>query len=289
MPPKSLMDFQTRDLVDLVASVPSLPANRLELLARMRDPEAAVPEIVELLTRDQAFADKVLTLVNCAFGGDGAEIRSISRAVVILGFRAVRSAALAVSVSEYFKGGADNQERSLAFWRHSVAVAVIGKVLATELHFHQPEEAYVAGLLHDVGRLFEERHFPDDCRDANAVAEEQRYSWHQCEKALFAVNHASIAAAFFRAWEFPGSVIDAVERHHEPESSTRVPQLTALVHLADIMSYELGHGAPGTWPPGETCPGALLLLGVTMADTAVWHEKIRIELDNVAGILALMS
>lgn len=286
---KSLMDIHPREIKGMVKDVPTLPVIYQELFKKMQDPDIAVPEIAELITQDQALSTKILHLVNSAFYGYSKQIKTISRAVVILGFRAVRSAALAISVFDYFNDEESDSVNMLDFWKHSIAVASICKVMAKELGINQQEEAFIVGLLHDVGKLIEKRYFDNDFREVCTVAQEQHLSWYDCEKALFQVHHATIGKAVFRAWNFPPSVVDAVQFHHQPSASIKVPQLTALVHLADMMSYQLGYGAPGAFPPKACDPDALKLLGVTMEGTRIYHEKITEELEHSMEILKLLE
>lgn len=285
---KSLMDINPREIKGIVKDVPTLPVIYQELFQKMQDPNVAVTEIAELITQDQALATKILHLVNSAFYGYSKEIKTISRAVVILGFRAVRSAALAISVFDYFKDEESGTVNMLDFWKHSIAVASTCRVLAAELRINQQEEAFIVGLLHDVGKLIEKRYFEDDFREVCTVAMEQHLSWYSCEKALFQVHHATIGKAVFRAWNFPATVVDAVQFHHDPAASVKVPQLTAIVHVADVISYDLGYGAPGAWPANACQPEALRLLGITMEQTNDFHAKIQAELEHAMEILKLV-
>ncbi len=286
---KSLMDLHPREIKGMVKDVPTLPVIYQELFQKMQDPNVTVPAIAEIITHDQALSAKILHLVNSAFYGYSREIKTISRAVVILGFRAVRSAALAISVFDYFKNEESNPVNMVDFWKHSIAVASICKVMAAELKINQQEEAFIVGLLHDVGKLIEKRYFEEDFEEVCQVAQEQHLSWYDCEKALFQVHHATIGKSIFRAWNFPPSVVDAIQFHHEPASSVKVPQLTALVHVADVVAYQLDLGAPGAWPPRECNPDALKLLGITIPQTLEYHDRITAELEHAMEILNLLE
>ncbi len=286
---KSLMDVHPRELKGIIKDIPTLPVIYQELFKKMQDPDVSVPEVANIISQDQALSAKILHLVNSAFYGYSSQIKTISRAVVILGFRAVRSAALAISVFDYF-----GEEKSSAtldmtkFWTHSIATASICKVLAAEVKINQQEEAFVVGLLHDVGKLIEKRHFAPDFDEVCQVASEQHLTWYACEKELFQVNHAIIGKVVFRSWDFPGSVIEAVQLHHQPQSATQFPQLTALLHVADFLSYQYGLGAPGAYPP-ECDPAALKLLNLTLAQTAEFKEEISKELEQAMEILSLIN
>ena len=286
---KSLMDVHPRELKGMVKEIPTLPIIYQELFKMMQSPHVAVPEIADIIAKDQSLSTKILHLVNSAFYGYSKEIKTISRAVVILGFRAVRSAALAISVFEYFSGEDSNQINMTKFWEHSIAVATICKVLAEEAKINQQEEAFIVGLLHDVGKLIEKRHFPEDFDEIINVAQEQHLSWINTEKALFQINHATIGKVVFRSWDFPPSVVDAVQFHHNPESSTKFPQLTALVHIGDFISSELGYGTPGTYSTTECNHDAIKLLGLSIEEITGLEGRIREELKESMEILKLVE
>jgi putative nucleotidyltransferase with HDIG domain len=286
----SLMDIHPRDLKGIIKDIPTLPLIYQEMFQMMQDPNVSVPAIADVITQDQALTAKILHLVNSAFYGFNKEIKTINRAVVILGFKAVRSAALAISVFDYFKDESSTGELDLAkFWEHSIAVATVCKVVAANAQIKQAEEAFIVGLLHDTGKLIEKRYFSEDFEDLVRAAQEQHLSWIEGEQALFQVNHATIGKTVFRMWDFPASVVDAVHCHHSPVGTAKYPQLTALVHVADYISYELGYGSPGAFPPRECQPEAVKLLGLEPSQFGTFEEEIRQELESSLQILKLVD
>lgn len=287
---KSLMDLHPRELKGMIHEIPTLPVIYQELFRKMQDPEVSVSQIAAVITQDQALTAKILHLVNSAFYGFARQIDTISRAVVILGFRAVRSAALAISVFDYFQGeGSTGSVDIRRFWTHSIAVAAIAKVLATEIRSSHQEEVFVAGLLHDAGKLIEKRYFPGDFDELCHVAQEQHLTWIGCENQLFQVNHATIGKAVFRAWGFPPSMVEAIHLHHDPVSSPKTPQLTALVHVADCLSYQLDFGAPGAWHGSDCASGALQILHLEPERLPDLNERILQEMDHSLEILKLLD
>lgn len=285
---KSLLDIHPRELKGIITEIPTLPVIYQELFRKMQEPNVSVPQIAEIISQDQALTVKILHLVNSAFYGYSKEIKTISRAVVILGFQAVRSAALAISVFDYFNGEESIQIDMAQFWKHSIACGSICKVLASEIRINQQEEAFVVGLLHDTGKLIEKRFFPDDFNELCQAAQEQHLTWFDAEKALFQINHSTIGKAIFRAWSFPTSVVDAVHFHHNPDSSTKYPQLAALAHLGDYMAYPLGYPSPGALPPDGCNPAALKILGITLEDCQMLVPKFKEDLEYSMEILKLV-
>lgn len=286
---KSLMDLHPRELKGVIKDIPTLPVIYQELFRKMQDPDVSVPAIAEIITRDQAISAKVLHLVNSAFYGYANHINTISRAVVILGFQAVRSAALATSVFDFFKEEDGQTCQLKKFWEHSIATASICKALAPRLNINQAEEAFVVGLLHDVGKLIEKHYFSTDFDEVCKAAQELHLSWYDCEKALFQTNHAGIGKTVFREWQFPPGVVEAVQHHHDPSAATKVPHLTALVHVADFLSYELDYGAPGAWPPKECDPLALRTLGTTLDECRQFMPAVTEEILQAMEILKILE
>ncbi len=287
---KSLMDLHPRELKGIIKEIPTLPVIYQELFQKMQDPDISVPRIAEIITKDQALTAKILHLVNSAFYGYSQRIETISRAVVILGFQAVRSAALAISVFDYFKDEESNSHVDMEmFWKHSIAVASICKVLAPALNIQQAEEAYVVGLLHDTGKLIEKRYFAEDFDEVCYAANELHLSWFECEKALFQVHHAVIGKTVFRQWEFPHHIVDAVNCHHIPATSLKAPHLASLVHVADFLSYEMNLGAPGAWAPKECSPDALRLLNFKLGDFESHQDAAVEEIEHSMEILKLLD
>lgn len=286
----SLMDLHPRDLKEIIKDIPTLPLIYQEVFRMMQDPDTSVPAIAEVIAQDQALSAKILHLVNSAFYGYSKQIRTISRAVVILGFQAVRNAALAISVFDYFKNENSSDELDLTkFWEHSIAVATICRSLAERAQLKDTEEAFTIGLLHDAGKLIEKRYFPQDFAGIYEVIGEQHLSWIEAERALFQINHATIGKVVFRRWNFPPSVVDAVHLHHSPVETAKYPQLAALVHVADWFSYQMGMGTPGAYPPPECQEQALKLLNLQVTDLAAYEEKIREEMESSLQILTLLD
>jgi len=287
----SLMDVHPRELKKFVGELPTLPVVFQELFSRMQDPDAQVSELAEVIARDQALTTKILRLVNSAFYGHASQITTISRAVIIMGFQAVRSAALAVSVFERFKDlQAAAEDFSLEdFWRHGIGVSCLAKQLSLVLHRGVPEDAFVAGLLHDTGKLVMLQYFPEDVADLARAAREQRLSWRACEDLLFPINHAGIGRALFRAWDFPAGVVEAVACHHQPEAASRHAELTALVHLADYLSHHMDCGGPSAAPPRTHSSDAAALVGLTPDAANEALERAREEFTESLELLSLLD
>ena len=275
---------------DIVREIPTLPVIYQQLFQKMQDPDVTIANLAEIISNDQALTAKLLHLVNSAFYGYRKQIRTISRALVVLGFRAVRNAALALSIFDQFKGEDSTEKLDLAkFWEHSIAVACICKILAEHSTLKQAEEAFVVGLLHDVGKLITKRYFPEDFDTLCDYQLAHEGTWFAGEKELFPVDHAIIGKAIFRAWDFPPPVVEAIQYHHQPNLSASHPQLMALVHVSNYLSHHLGYGSPLSRASEQVDAECLNILGITEEDALDHHEAYEEEIQKALEILKLVE
>jgi putative nucleotidyltransferase with HDIG domain len=285
----SLKNIHPRDLSLVVKEVPTLPIVYQQLFSKMSSPNVSVPQLADIVTKDQALATKILKLVNSAFYGYKREITSISRAMVILGFRTVRNATLAIGVFDYVSGCEDETKFPIEeFWKHSLSVASICKILGKKCGVKQQEETFIAGLLHDVGKLIMKKYFPEDFMEVCDYAIENNVTWGQAEDAVLSVNHTSIAKAVLRSWNFPPDLIEAVQFHHTLSTGASYPELVALVNVADYMSYQWGLGAPSSQDMGELDHGARSLLGLSIDDIEGYKDEIMAEIEASLDILKII-
>lgn len=285
----SLKSIAPRDIKHIVKEVPTLPAVYQELFSKMSDPNVSVPQLSEIVSRDQALATKILKLVNSAFYGYKSEINTISRAMVILGFRTVRNATLAISVFDYVREDADDNRFSIDnFWKHSLCTAAICKVLGKHCDVKQQEETFVAGLLHDIGKMIMKKYFEDDFNEVCQYAIENKVSWNEAEGELLSVGHASVAKVVLRSWNFPPSLIEAIQFHHTLSSGASYPKLVALVNVADHIAYLNNMGAPASTVHDGCSEAALTELGITLEQAQSFEEEYMEETKNSLSILNII-
>jgi HD-like signal output (HDOD) protein len=147
------MAHKINPMVDL-HTLPTLPAIVMEAIRLMEGEESSFSSITALLRADQVLASKILHYANSAFVGSRRKIVAIPQALTILGLDAVRSIILSAAIFDYCSEDlALHRQNLLNFWLHSIGVGVTAEILARKLGFQKPEEAYVPGLLHDLGKL----------------------------------------------------------------------------------------------------------------------------------------
>jgi HD-like signal output (HDOD) protein len=251
-----------RELVARCVEVSSLPAVFFRLNDAINSPRASVPDISRIIAEDPGLTARLLRLVNSPLYGFPGKIETISRAVVIVGTQQLRDLALATSVMKLF----DKIPRDLismqSFWAHSVACGLAARILASHRRDPNLERFFVAGILHDIGKLVLCSQSPELVREALGAAAAPGKLLHASENDILGFDHAFIGRLLIRTWKLPANLEEAAGCHHAPANAARFPVEAAVVHVADILAHALQFGASGQQgvPPLEA--GAWELLGV---------------------------
>jgi putative nucleotidyltransferase with HDIG domain len=230
-------DSVVRQLIGRIQKLPSLPQTYASLLQVLGDEKSGVADVARVLEQDMAMCAKLLQLVNSAFFGLGREITSIEHAVVFLGFSMVRNLVLTVEVFEGHRLPRISGFSFSGLERHAqLAAAIATRMMPNK---RTAEDAFVAAILHDIGKLVLAAELPEEFEMAVAQAAPNAHPLHVAERQLHGITHAEVGAYLLGVWGLPYSVVEAVANHHAP---TRVPQrgldtLTA-VYLANTLAHE---------------------------------------------------
>lgn len=261
--------------------VPSLPRICTRLNEALEDPRTSTVEIAELLSSDPALTARLLRLVNSAVYGFPTRIETPSQAVMIIGTAHLCDLALTTSITRIFRDIPGDLVSMESFWRHSIACGLAARTLAGHRREPNVERFFVAGVLHDIGRLVLYQHAPDLARAALARARERDELLHVAERETIGFDHAVIGATLLRTWGLPASLEEAVAAHHDPRRSRRYPLESAVVHVADVVVHALQFGGSGERFVPPLDPAAWELLELPPAAIAGVVEEVETQYDDV--------
>ncbi len=236
-----------------IDTIPTLPAIAMEAIRLMEGDQSNFSSIADLLQNDQVLSGRILHYANSAYVGARSEITTISRAISLLGFTTVRSIILSVAVFDCFSGPlASHRDDLVRFWLHSIGVAVTAETLATRLGFSQPDEAYLAGLVHDIGKLVCFLHLPDGFLKVCQELERQGgYGVEaplalEVEEELMGITHTEVGKLVANQWLFPANLVKVMWLHHQPVFAPIKPDqenLHQLIRFADCLCVAHGIGS----------------------------------------------
>ncbi len=243
-PPASPVFGRARIFKDAreINDVKALPFVTAEVLSLTSAVNSDIDALISTILKDQALVAKILKLANTSFYASRGRVQTVDRAVVNIGFSGIREIALGVAVVEVFRSNESSGSFDrLALWRHQLATAALGRALAAAGECASPEDAFVAGLLHDTGISVLDDLYPEQYAVAAEYARTSGRPLVEAEKAYMGADHAEVAAQFASGWNLPEKLTAVMERHHEPWdtlSDDMSPGVTTLmvVKLAESMA-----------------------------------------------------
>jgi HD-like signal output (HDOD) protein len=228
-------------LISGIASLPSAPSAYLKLVEALRSPEVTTEEIASVLMRDVGMTAKILQLVNSAAFGCRRHITNLEDAVIFLGIDSIKAMALSVSAFSMFTTGRCVHFSIGSFQEHSAAVAALARAIAKSRNAPKlvVDDAFVAGLVHDVGELILVSSYPEKYDRVLEEVAKGNKPIEQVEQEVFGTTHAEAGGYLLSLWGLPDSVVEAVAFHHNPSKcpDTEFGPLTA-VHVADVLEHE---------------------------------------------------
>ena len=261
--PKVPMPESAEQMVTSAPELEALPIVAQRVLTMVREDRTTVDTIAALLGTDQALASGVLRYANSARAMPNRRIASLREAVARIGQRALSDVLVRTCAGPMLDRGLPPYAlpRRVA-WRHAATVSVAARRLAQLVNVAGGEEAGIAGLLHDVGKMVMTSVVPEAAAEAVSVARSRGIPVWQAETQVIGFHHGAVGAALLRLWGLPETVVDAVAFHHQP-SEVRSP-LATVVYLADAAAHVVGAvGSGGACPQPEWDPAAAAALGAT--------------------------
>ena len=241
-----------KKIIAKIDDLPTLPRTVLKITELVNDPKSSAKDIARVITDDQVLTARLLKLVNSSFYGLPQRISTVTGAIVLLGFDAIRNLLLTTSVFDLFatrnKSRLQEQER---YWDHSLGCAVGAKVIGNFLRHDKIEELFVCGLLHDIGKIVEMRFLPQEFSKVASAVEKENILMVTAENRILGYNHADLGMLLAEKWNLPARLVQVIAHHHAPEGAGSFAVEASIVHLADIFcrALRLGFGGDNKIPP----------------------------------------
>ena len=230
-------------LVARVGDLPAMPTIAVKVMEMIGDPSTSAARLQSMISKDQALTAKVLKIANSAMFGVPRDISTLSHAVVILGFSTIRSIVLAASTRSLYSGMKGQRGFSAKLlWEHSLASASVARQIAKAVKGVDVEEAFIAGLLHDIGKNVLNNNFPTEYSDVVRDVYNSGKQFQEIERRILGFDHTQVGALLARKWNLAVALEEAVLHHHSSERAEINPELTAVVSLANLVTVKLGIG-----------------------------------------------
>ena len=246
------LDERTRDLIQRrvlkrVNDIPSLPQFVIDTLKKLDDPKSSAQDVADKLSRDEGLVLRILRLANSAYYGLPRRITGVSEAISLLGFKTVKSIVLAASVYKFMDGSFTGYALDRGeLWKHSLSVAFASRYLAKRIKGLDDEEAYVAGMVHDIGKIVLNDYVRFGYGIIAKLVEDDQVPFMDAERQVLGFDHAQVGGLIMEQWNLPETYMLAARYHHSPwelpEESKAHQVFVDVIHVANILCLMLGVG-----------------------------------------------
>jgi putative nucleotidyltransferase with HDIG domain len=232
---------RTELILKKVNTLAPLPKILQEVLQLLNDINTSPHTLSKAISKDQSVVLKILTIANSPFYGLTKRVSSIEFAIMILGYDEIRNIVSALSLMESMKNKSDQYLDQKKFWMHSYLTATIAKKLAMDMGLEKHAEAFIAGLLHDLGISVIHRFMHSDFVSIHELVN-NGMPFNEAEIQVLGISHGEVGESLLKYWNIPEMITEIVRCHHQPFLAQTSPTLTAVVHLADYMTQMLKMG-----------------------------------------------
>ena len=282
--------LSTLDPDELIRAAPNLgspPAVYQRLVEALEDPHAGPHEVAAIIGQDTSLTARLLRIANSPYFGFSRPVDSVHQAVSLIGATHVRDIALATSVTSSFSAVPPELIQLEDFWRHSLAVGIGARMMAGLRKETNLEQYFVAGMLHDVGRLVMYMSAPDAARTILQHAEDHDCLLHEAEMELAGFDHGTVGGGLLTKWNMSGSLVESVRLHHRPGEPTDFPVEAATLHLADLIANALKLGSSGERRVPPRWIGVWDALDMDPVELPNLMESVRDEFEAVVGAFGM--
>jgi HD-like signal output (HDOD) protein len=277
-------------IIGKIEDLPTLPRTVLKITELVNNPKSSARDLSRIITDDQVLTARLLKLVNSSFYGFPQRISTITGAIVLLGFDAIRNLLLTTSVYDVFSNHAKtskfNQEK---FWDHSLGCAVGAKVIGNFMRHDKIEELFVAGLLHDIGKIVEMMFLPKEFSKVIRHVRQKNTLMRVAEQEVLGYTHTEIGKLLGERWNLPPKLIGVIGHHHDPGAAGPFTVDAAIIHLADILvrALNIGYGGDRKIPPLDEFAWEILKIKPPAIEPVL--KEMKKEFDDISLFITYTS
>jgi putative nucleotidyltransferase with HDIG domain len=254
-------------LVERASEIPAQTSVAIQVHHLVNQRNSSASQIAHALSTDQVLTARVLKTANSAFYGAPRRIATLTDAIVLLGMRTIRDIAMSVSCQDMLARAVPGYVIAKGeLWRHSCCCGYGAQQLAKLAGFQVAEEAYIGGLLHDIGKVVISYSLTDEFVEIADLAGKQNEPFTEAEEAVLGFDHAEVGACMAEHWNLPKQLVEAIRYHHRPSEQPEPSDLTYIIHLADAFCMMLGIGLGGDGLRYKLEPGIIDRLGLDNDD-----------------------
>ena len=241
--PSTINDDQIKRVISVTGNLPPVPHVAAKMMELVGSEDTSVRELQKVISADQALTARILKMANSVFYSFDQKISTLSHAIVILGFRAVQSMAIAASSRSLFvKKGAQFGLKEKLLWEHSIGVAMGCRQISRTVSYENEETAFIVGLLHDIGKAVLNQVIPKKYGKIVEQVYNEGRSFADVETEMLGFDHSHIGALIAQKWNFDWEMVETIAYHHSSEAESTGSTLSAILSISNEICKRMGVG-----------------------------------------------
>ncbi|MFH0925859.1 MAG: HDOD domain-containing protein [bacterium] len=283
-----LDDAFKKKIVSLTGDLPPMPHIAMKVMEIVRDVNVSANGLKKVISQDQALTAKILKFSNSALYSCVRTISTLTDAIVVLGFNTIRSLVIATSTQSLYKK--ESKKSGLTeqkLWEHSVATAITAKLVAEKVHFTKLEEAFVCGLLHDIGKLILVQSLFEKYNEVIQEVYNEGSSFIIVEEKKFGFDHTDVGALVVKKWNFALELEEAIHYHHYPEKASVAQQLAYIIAFANLVCVKLKIGLETSFENDIAFTASAKFLGLSAESICDIEKRVQTTILNEKDLFNL--
>ncbi len=277
------------EIINIANHIPPFPKVASQVMKILDNPETQAKDLADVILYDSAITANLLKTCNAAYFGLPRKVSSLDEALVTVGHDILKDIIIASSSSRFYKGGEVGKGYQLEqgeLWKHSVACAILAKMLSSYFKKVDAGVAFTVGLLHDIGKRFLSSFVADEFDKIITLVREKGITFMQAENLVLGMDHAELGAMIMEKWEFADEFCLAVRQHHDSDALDK-SELTALLALSNTLVISLGIGTGADGMSGKMQGEGLKRFGITSMNLDEHLSDLVFELEKAEEMVAL--
>jgi putative nucleotidyltransferase with HDIG domain len=252
----AINEDQVKRIISVTGNLPPVPHVAARLMELVGKESTSVRDLQKVIADDPALTARILKMANSVFYSFDQKVSTLSQALVILGFRAIQSMAIAASSKSLFvKKGTQFGLKEKLLWEHSIGVAMGCRQVARVVGYSQEETAFIVGLLHDIGKAILNQVVPKKYAKIVETVYNEGRTTADVEREHLGFDHTHIGALIAQKWNFSWDMVETIAYHHSPEAQSTGGPLSAILAVSNELTKRMGIGLEkvnNSVPIGET-------------------------------------
>ena len=280
------MDLSIQEITAKTGDLPAMPEVALKVLKLLRDQNTTAKTLQDTISSDQGMTLQILKIANSALYGLKREVKTLSHAIMILGFNSIRSIVLAAATKNLHEGQTMGLKEKL-LWEKSIGCAMISRIFASKNSDLDKEEAFIGGLMHNMGQTVLKNRFPEEYDQLIQQQYMEGLPVEILEKRQFGFSHNELGFAITGKWNLSENITQVILYYLVPAMAPpQYQKITAIVNLAHQLCLDLGLGVRDPLPVSPNLlRSPMEILGITLDRFNLWHNSIQAMLEENPGAL----